>query len=212
MIKLIIHNVFKHKFLFILIGLMVILLCFYLILGMNIVFSVSESLRKAVAENMTGDIIVTSSKVKRLDVITKDGEKKIIPLENWQELLTFLRSREYVVNASPRLRVWGLVKSDFNEIPMIITGVDPTSEKDLLPKRKMDNGNWLSTTNEINLYYRHSDYLNVNTGATLGVGVQTIDGYFNFDLAKLVGVFDYEDTLLLYRICTLWFCFTYIFK
>ncbi len=67
------------------------------------------------------------------------------------------------------------------------------AEKELLPNRKMDNGYWLTTTNQINLYYRHSDYLNINTGAVVGIGVQTMDGYFNFDPAKLVGVFDYED-------------------
>ena len=87
MFKTIIDNIFKHKFLFILIGVMVVLLCFYLMIGLNTVFSVSESLKRAVSENMTGDVIIASGKAKYLDVITKDGEKKITPLEKWEELL-----------------------------------------------------------------------------------------------------------------------------
>ncbi len=89
MIKLIFHNVLKHKFLFILIGLMVIMLCFYLIVGMNTVFSISKSLKKAVAENMTGDVIITSAKVKRLDVITKDGEKSLSRLKTGRNFFCF---------------------------------------------------------------------------------------------------------------------------
>ncbi len=193
MIKLIIYNVFKHKFLFILIGFMVVLLCFYLMLGLNTVFSVSESLTRAVALNMTGDVIIASSKAKYLDVITKDGEKKIVPLEKWEELLSYLRTRDYIRNASPRLRVWGLVKSDLNETPMIITGVDPDSEGDLLPNRILQTGRWVKTSNEIAMYYRHSDFLSTTNGAILGIAVQTVDGYENFDTNRLVGIFDYKD-------------------
>jgi ABC-type lipoprotein release transport system permease subunit len=162
-------------------------------IGLNTVFSVSDSLTKAVTENMTGDLIIASSKAKRIDVITKDGEKKIIPLEKWEELLTFIRSRDYVKNASPRLRVWGLVKSDLNEAPMIITGIDPASEGELLPNRTLETGRWVETSNEIAMYYRHSDLLSTTNGATLGILVQTVDGYQNFDTAKLVGIFDYKD-------------------
>ena len=193
MLKLIFYNVFKHKILFILIGLMVVLLCFYLMIGLNTVFSVSESLTRAVAENMTGDVIIASGKARFLDVITKDGEKKIIPLEKWEELLSFLRSKRYVRNASPRLRVWGLVKSDLNETPMIITGVDPLSEGSLLPNRFLESGRWVSASNEINMYYRHSDYLSTTNGAVLSIAVMTVDGYENFDTNRLVGIFDYKD-------------------
>ncbi|MGA2140984.1 MAG: FtsX-like permease family protein [Brevinematales bacterium] len=193
MFKLIIYNIFKHKFLFILIGLMVVLLCFYLMIGLNTVFSVSESLKRAVAENMTGDVIIASGKAKYLDVITKDGEKKIVPLEKWEEVLAFLRGKDYVRNASPRLRVWGLVKSDLNETPMIITGVDPDSEEGLLPNRTLESGRWVKTSNEIAMYYRHSDYLSTTNGAVLSIAVMTVDGYENFDTNRLVGIFDYKD-------------------
>jgi ABC-type lipoprotein release transport system permease subunit len=193
MLKLIIYNVFKHKFLFILIGFMVVLLCFYLMVGLNTAFSVSESLTRAVAENMTGDVIIASGKTKYLDVITKDGEKKIIPLERWEELLSFLRSKDYIRNASPRLRVWGIVKSDLNEMPMIITGVDPASEGELLPNRFLQTGRWVQSSNEIAMYYRHSDFLSTTNGAILGIGVRTVDGYENFDTNRLVGIFDYKD-------------------
>lgn len=193
MFKLIIYNIFKHKFLFILIGLMVVLLCFYLMIGLNTVFSVSESLKRAVSENMTGDVIIASGKAKYLDVITKDGEKKITPLEKWEELLSFLRGKDYVKNASPRLRVWGLVKSDLNETPMIITGVDPQSEEGLLPNRTLESGRWVRSSNEIAMYYRHSDYLSTTNGAVLSIAVMTVDGYENFDTNRLVGIFDYKD-------------------
>jgi len=160
---------------------------------MNTVFSVSTSLKRAMVENMTGDLIIVSSGVKRIDVITKDGEKKIIPLEDWESILNFVRSREEVVNASPRLRVWGRVKSELNEIPMIITGVDPSSEPELLPGRKLEVGRWIKATNEIMMYYRHADYLSITNNAELGITVQTVDGYINYDVVKLVGIIDYKE-------------------
>ncbi len=193
MFKLIIYNVFRHKFLFILIGFMVMLLCFYLMIGLNMVFSVSESLTTAVSENMTGNVIIASSKARHIDVITKEGEKKIIPLEKWEELLSFLRSRDYVINASPRLRVWGLVKSDLNEMSMIITGIDPESEGNLLPNRVLLSGRWVRTSNEIAMYYRHSEFLSTSNNEVLGIAVMTVDGYQNFDTNRLVGIFDYKD-------------------
>jgi len=193
MIKLILHNVFKHKFLFILIGIMLVVLCFYLIVGMNAVFSVSKSLKQAVADNMTGDLIITSRKATRIDIMTKDGEKNIIPLEKWQELLQFVQSQDYVETVSPRLRIRGYLQSVDNILPVIITGVDPVSEPKLLPHRIINDGRWLSKSNEINLYYRHSDYLNVNKNDILGIMINTIDGYSNFDTAKVVGILDYED-------------------
>lgn len=193
MFKLIIHNVLKHWILFILIGFMVILLCFYLLIGLNTIFSISESLSNAVAKNMAGDVIIASKQAKFLDVITKDGEKKIIPLSDADQLLKFLREKKYVKNASPRLRVWGIVKSDYNEIPMILTGVDPKSEKYLLPNRLLISGRWLTNDNEIMMYYRHSDLLSISKGAVVGIGVLTVDGYQNFDTNTLVGVVDYTD-------------------
>lgn len=172
---------------------MVMLLCFYLVIGMNTVFSVSASLKKAIAENMTGDMIIASSKAKRIDVITKDGEKEIVPLENWELLLDFIRSCPEVANASPRLRVWAFVQSEKNDIPMIITGIDPASEPGLLPNRKLEEGRWITSANEIEMYYRHSDYLSAFLNDTLGITVFTVDGYPNYDNATLTGIFDYED-------------------
>ena len=74
MFKLILHNVYKHKFLFILIGIMVILLTFYLLIGLNTVFSVSESLVRALSDNLTGDVIITSSGTKRMDIMNTQEE------------------------------------------------------------------------------------------------------------------------------------------
>lgn len=172
---------------------MLIVLCFYLIVGMNAVFSISKSLKQAVADNMTGDLIITSKKATRIDIMTKDGEKNIIPLEKWQELLQFVQSQDYVDTAAPRLRIRGYLQSIYNILPIIITGVDPVSEPKLLPHRIMNDGQWLSKSNEINVYYRHSDYLNVNKNDTLGIMINTVDGYANFDTAKLVGILDYKD-------------------
>jgi len=191
--KLILHNVYKHKFLFILIGIMVILLTFYLLIGLNTVFSVSESLVRALSDNLTGDVIITSSGTKRMDIMNKDGEDRIANVAGWEDVLMFLRDLDMVDNASPRLRVWGIIRSDLNIFSMLITGIDPLSDPDLLPNRMLDEGRWLQNSNEINLYFRHSDYLSVFKGDTLGVTVQTLDGYANFDTAELVGILDYQD-------------------
>ena len=50
MLKLILSNVVKHKLLYILIGLVVALLSFYVVIGLDTVFSVSNSLERAIAE------------------------------------------------------------------------------------------------------------------------------------------------------------------
>lgn len=193
MLKLILHNIRKHFILFSLIGFMVLLLCFYLIIGMNTVFSVLDSLKSAVAENMTGDLIITSTKAKRIDVITKDGETEIVPLENWEALLSFLQDQPGVETASPRLRVWGFIKSDLNERPIILIGVDPKKDQALLPHRVLDEGKWIAGPNEIMMYFRHSDYLSASVNQRLGITLVTSDGYSNYDNVSLSGIFDYKD-------------------
>lgn len=193
MLKLIFKNVYKHKLLYLLIGIIVALLSFYLIIGMNSIYSISESLKKAISENMTGDVIIAPPQVKNLDVMTKSSEKELIPFDNWEAVLAFIRERKQVVNASPRLRVRGLVRSDYNNVSMILTGVDTASEKDLLPRRKLDDGVWIDGPNQINLYYRHADHLSASVGDTLGITLTTKSGYSRFDTAVLAGNFDYSD-------------------
>lgn len=201
MFKLILFNVLKHKFLFLLIGIVVALFCFYLVLGMNTVFSVSDSLRGAVADNLTGHMIITSNKVKQFDMIAMKGEKQIVPLEQWEELLEFLRDKEYIDNASPRLRWRAEIHSDYNMGYFIMVGVDPESEPDLLPARGLDEGDWLETSQDMLMYYRHMDQLNANQGEELGVMIPTVDGYLNADMLTMKGVLEYDDMSFYMDLC-----------
>lgn len=191
--KLIIYNVYKHKFVFYLIGATVLLSSFYLVIGLNTVFSVNRSLIDAVADNMTGDVIIVPREVNRIDIITKDGEKKLINLPRHEELLKYLNGLDYVLAAAPRLRIRGVVRSEDNILPMVIHGIDPEAEKKLLPNRTLESGRWLEKNGEMMLYYRHSDRLSVKLGDKLGINVETLDGYTNFDVADLVGIVDYKD-------------------
>ncbi len=193
MLKLILHNVLKHKLLYSLIGIVVALLSFYVVIGLNSVFSISESLERAVAENMTGDLIIASPKAANIDIISRSGEREVVPLERWEEVLAFAKGRDYVAVAAPRLRVPAMLRSQDNYLPVILTGVDPGLEPDLLPMRKMDEGDWLSGAGQINLYYRHADYLSATVGDTLGATVTTKTGYGRFDTLRLVGNLDYAD-------------------
>jgi ABC-type lipoprotein release transport system permease subunit len=191
--KLILNNVFKHKLLYVLIGVIVMLLSFYVVIGLNSVFSISESLEKAIAENMTGDLIIASGKAGNIDIISRSGERELLPLGNWQDLLAFARSRDYVATAAPRLRVPALLRSESNTLPIVLTGVDPASERELLPRRKLDEGEWIGGGGQINLYYRHADTLSALVGDTLGVTVTTAAGYGRFDTLLLAGNIDYSD-------------------
>lgn len=193
MLKLIFNNVFKHKLLYILIGLVVALLSFYVVIGLNTVISVSDSLEGAIAENMTGDLIIASPGAKAIDIISRSGEKKLVPLDNWREALAFIRGRGYVAAASPRLRVPAMLRSEDNFIPIVLTGVDPVLDPDLLPRRTLDEGDWVSGPAQINLYYRHADLLSARVGDTLGIKVTTRTGYGRFATLKLVGNTDYAD-------------------
>ena len=77
-------------------------------------------------------------------------------------------------------------------MPIYLIGVDLLPEKKLLPGRTIDSGRWLAEDNEINIYYRHSDVLSIEDGEQTGITVNTINGYINFDTAKLTGRFDYK--------------------
>jgi ABC-type lipoprotein release transport system permease subunit len=192
-LRLIFNNLLKHKLLYVLIGLVVMLLAFYVVIGFNAVFSISASLERAIAENMTGDLIITSAKAGRLDVITGSGQREEAPIEAWREVLAFARGREYVATAAPRLRVPALLKSENNYLPIVLTGVDPESDRELLPRRKLDEGEWVSGPGRLNLYYRHADYLSASVGDLLGVTVTTKGGYGRFETLRLVGNLDYGD-------------------
>jgi ABC-type lipoprotein release transport system permease subunit len=192
-IRLILNNVLKHKLLYVLIGLVVALLSFYVVIGLNAVFSISESLERAIAENMTGDLIVASADAKGIDIISRSGEKALAPIADWRAALAFIRGRAYVVAAAPRLRVPAILRSEDNYLPVVLTGVDPGLELGLLPRRKLDEGDWISGPGQMNLYYRHADYLSAKVGDTLGLTVTTRTGYDRFETVRLVGNLDYSD-------------------
>jgi ABC-type lipoprotein release transport system permease subunit len=192
-IKLILSNVLKHRVLYGLVGLVVMLLAFYLVIGFNAVSSISESLEKAIAENMTGDLVIASAAAGNFDMISGSGERELYPLKDWQRLLAFARGRDYVAAAAPRLRVPAMLRSADNYLPVLLTGVDPGLEPELLPRRKLDDGGWISGAGQVNLYYRHADYLSAAVGDTLGVTVTTRTGYSRFETLRLVGNLDYTD-------------------
>ena len=191
--KLILNNVLKHKLLYVLIGLVVALLAFYVVIGLNAVFSISESLERAIAENMTGDLIIASPEARGIDLISRSGERGLVPLENWRAILAFVRGRDYVADAAPRLRVPAMLRSESNYLSIVLTGVDPGLERGLLPRRSLDEGQWISGAGQINLYYRHADYLSARVGDVLGVTVTTRTGYSRFETLRLAGNLDYAD-------------------
>ena len=193
MLKLILNNVLMHKLLYLLIGLVVMLLAFYVVIGFNSMFSISESLERAIAQNMTGDLIIASPEAGGFEMISRSGAMRLRPLDRWRELLAFARGRDYVASAAPRLRVPAMLRSRDNYLPVVLTGVDPLAEPGLLPSRKLDDGDWITEAGQINLYYRHADYLSAGVGDTLGVTVTTRTGYSRFDTLKLVGNLDYAD-------------------
>lgn len=193
MLKLILNNVLKHRLLYVLIGLVVALLAFYVVIGLDTVFSVSESLERAIAENMTGDLIIASPEARGIDLISRSGERGLVPLENWRAVLAFVGSRDYVATAAPRLRVPAMLRSENNYLSIVLTGVDPDLDRGLLPRRSLDEGKWISGAGQINLYYRHADYLSALVGDLLGVTVTTRTGYSRFETLRLVGNLDYAD-------------------
>lgn len=208
MLKLIFHNISKHILTNILIGILLLLLSFYMIIGLNVLFSISSSLKRATADNLTGDLIIAARSVKHLDILNKDGEKKIIPLPNWQKLYRFLQTNEWVAVASPRLRVWSMAWSSKNRLPLILTGVDPSSDPALLPARKMKWGKWETSSNQICMYYRHSDMMSMTTNNILDFTIALENGTTSSDHAVVTGVFDYKDmeiytTLAMYGIVDL---------
>lgn len=193
MIKLVLSNIGKHRVVYALLALLFFVLSFYLVSGLNILSGVQRSLHAAVVDNLSGSALVVPRSVKSIDLLTKDGEKKLVPLEAVPDLLAYLDAEPVVVAASPRLRVWGAVKTDLNSMPMILVGVDPVREQKLLPGRLIDEGDWLNDGDQINLYYRHSDYLSALLGDPIGVMTSTESGYSNLEVAQLSGILDYQD-------------------
>jgi ABC-type lipoprotein release transport system permease subunit len=193
MLKLIFYNLFKHKMIFGLIGGLVLLATFYMVIGLNILFTVNDSLMRAVSSNVSGNLIIIPADVEHIDLIGMMGEKKIKPLKNLEALISLLKKNDHVKVVASRLRVRGIVRSEKNIFPVILIGVDPSAEPFLLPGRMLDRGRWLSGENEALLYYRHADRLSMELGEMLGINVQTLNGYMNFDTAKLVGELDYKD-------------------
>jgi len=185
-------SVLRHKVTFSLLGAVFLLFSFYLVVGSNVLSSISSSLEEAVAENMSGDLIIAPKGAARIDLITMDGEKKLLALPRWKELLLFLDGRREVRAAAPRLRVRGRMLSELNSAPVILVGVDPRREEGLLAGRHLDEGAWLRGPGETCLYFRHSDYLSAEVGDSLGVTVRTIDGYDHFDSVRLTGTLDYD--------------------
>jgi ABC-type lipoprotein release transport system permease subunit len=193
MLKLIIYNLFKHKVIFGLIGGLVLLSTFYMVIGLNALFTVNDTLVKAVANNVAGDLIIIPAEVEHIDLIGMAGEKKINPLKNPEALGAFLKKNPRIRGVASRLRVRGIVRSERNIFPVMLIGVDPAGEPDLLPRRLLEKGRWLTGENEAILYYRHADRLSMELGEMIGINIQTLDGYMNFDTATLVGEVDYED-------------------
>lgn len=193
MLRLIFSNIEKHKLLYFLMGVMFFVLAFYLLIGLNILSTIDKSLTKAVIDNMSGDLIIVPKEVKKIDLITKDGEKKLYRLENPDTVLAFLDRREDVIAAAPRVRIWGMLRTDRNLMPVILVGVDPAREKMLLPGRTMDEGDWLTGGPQVCLFYRHSDYLSASLGEQIAVNAVTEAGYQNMDVAELKGILTYNE-------------------
>ena len=193
-LKLILNNVLKHKVLYILIGLVVALLSFYVVIGLNTVFSVSSSLERAIAENMTGDLIIASPEATSIDLISRSRERGSCPWTDGGQALAFVaRPAIRRRGRPPPSRARDAEVPESNYLPIVLTGVDPARERGLLPRRKLDEGDWVSGPGQINLYYRHADLLSASVGDVLGVTVTTRTGYARFETLRLVGNLDYSD-------------------
>ena len=192
-LKFVMGNIIKHKVLFILIGIMVTFFTFYLVIGMNTAFSVSSSLKNALAESISGDAILINAKEKRFDILFKEGEAAYVFFDNWQEVAEYIKTLPYVEVVSPRMRVTGFAQSEKNSIGMFFIGVDPEAEQRLLPARYMDNGQFIKNEREVTMYFGHADELSMKPGEELILQTGTIDGYTNTKRVKLTGTYDYND-------------------
>lgn len=194
--RLILKNIYNHKFIYSLMGLLIVILNFYLIIGINVISTISESLRDAVTDNLSGHMILTSSKRLHYDIITKNQTNELFHLEPWQEMIAFLESKEYVATASPRMAVWGALLSDYNTLPVLLIGIDFEKEKELLPGRFIMEGNWINGLNDIMMYYRHSDRLNIDIhrekDRLVGLKLHTIENYERYETVNLTGTLDYR--------------------
>jgi ABC-type lipoprotein release transport system permease subunit len=192
--QLIFANINRYRLFSVLIGVLFAIFTFYLVIGLNASFSISASLRDAVADNMTGDIILAPIDARKIDILAKEGERELVLMNSWKTILTYCKQCKEVTAACPRLRVWGMCTSNFNNGPLILTGVDPLEEQKLLPHRFLDEGTFVDSDNQICLYYRHSDFLNANVGDSLGITIPTAaEGYDNFEVVTLKGILDYKD-------------------
>ncbi|NPV38218.1 MAG: ABC transporter permease [Brevinematales bacterium] len=189
--RMLLFNIRKHWVMFSLLGVLVMILMFYLLVGLNVMFSLSQSLFFSSRESLVPDMIIVSAEKRSLDIFTLEGEQGFFPLPAGEKLLLFLDTNGLVEKAVPRIRKWAWVSSPRNEGYIVLTGVDPQREKAFFPERRLQRGVWWGSSQDLLLYYRHADFLAMEEKEEAGVGIMNTNGYIVYDTVRLAGLLDY---------------------
>jgi len=193
MIRLIVGNLWRHRLIFGLVGLLIVLLSLYLSVALSVAFSVSKSLGSAVRDNLTGDAVIMDARVESVEMISPDSARRIELLREPQALLEFVQGHDDVQLASTRLGASAFLRSANNVAPFMLIGQSVERGAALLPHRHLTSGQAPHSEDDIALYYRHADMLSANLSETLNATIKTSDGSERDAPLRLTGLYDYED-------------------
>jgi len=192
MLKLIINNIKSHLLPYALSASVTAFLTFYLVICFNTLLSITQSLRVAVSDNMSGHFVVVPQGQAGIEMIDTSAELKNTAIPEWKKLMDWLDAHDLVAAASPRITMNGNVRSRHNLVAVQIHGVDWTREALLLPGRTIEAGDEPSEDGNIAMYYRHADTLSADIDDPLGLVWFDSEGYRRFSPGVLRTRFEYD--------------------
>lgn len=155
---------------------------------------------------------VIRKKGTSLSFYTPPRQEELFPLK---DVLPVLNSQGIL--GAPRLRFGAVVEPDVEELtesdmqPLMLVGIDPEREPYVLDGLSLEWGRWPSGPGEIVVFQSVYDLLAGGKGLWEGAGTEetaqpldlvlytsTLDGYFNYDLVRVVGVVIPHDLQFFY--------------
>lgn len=138
-------SLINHKHRTMLLVIVLTFSAFLTLLGLTIMFTLNENLRKSLTESISGDIVIHSSlEESSVDMVIPLQDIK--PMEDFDPTLDILRKNEDVERFTPLIKGIGMVydpKTEEYKIPILLIGTNIEEHLQIFTKIKLVEGTWV---------------------------------------------------------------------
>lgn len=197
-----IRNLRRHKKRSMMTGIMIGVAALTMLLTLAFSQSIAAKMTDSIVRNYTGNIQIHAPVRGEIQVFMAAADDTPF-LKDSRRILQIARRERDVYEASPRLRLQGLLSNGEDAMGITAIGIDSKRERKVSPKIKVVKGSYLTHGKGILLAKKVAQYFDARIGQEFVIVTTTPDGYTNGISLQLAGIVSaegmeafFDDTLV----------------